>query len=448
MPSRPPAPSRPPSHRDVAPAPRPPSRDAAAFASLTAGLFSHLDDRQVPCKVEGCARTWTWTAAEQIESFGQPPPKRMCAEHHAAMHTIEDREVRCSNPWCQRTWTWTKSAQLGALGRPAARRSEGGPEAPSRACDHCVREERELADAQIPCRVDGCSETWTWSRDAQIKHRAWLRHAKPLPDAGPGQGERRGKRRRRGRAQPGIDGPAPRMCESCRQRLATLVDRETTCKVHGCTRTVTIDRESQLRAWVAAGGAIAGEFALPKRMCEVCREFCRLHHDREVPCARADCDRTWTYKTGAQLQAFLAGRFEDPSRLCAACIASGHERPDETIEGVEVMPCIVPLCDGIWHYVLGMQIAASDDGDQPLDRMCNRCRTERGATARPLVEASRSEDPIAREGAHGEPSEDDAIDTEADDTEAIDTEAVDTATIEPEPDAGTPDDVELEPPSA
>jgi len=358
----------------------------------------------VQCKVEGCTRTWTWTAAEQIEAFGQPPPKRMCAEHHTAMHTIEDREVRCSNPWCERTWTWTKAAQLGH-GKGQANRPPGKSDAtPQRTCDHCQREERELTDAEIPCRVDGCTHTWTWTRDAQVKHRTWLRHQPPggAPEGSRGGKRRRGRGNRNNSGRGGIDGPAPRMCESCRQRLNALVDRETSCKVHGCTRTAIIDRESQLRAWALAGDQPLSELALPKRMCDVCREFCRLHHDREVACGRPPdaegnrCDRTWTYKTGAQLQAFLAGRFEDPLRLCATCIASGHahlaDLDAEAEVGYETMPCIVPQCEGIWHYAPSMEIGPCNDGDRPLDRMCNACRTERGAEPRTPVRAEIDDD--------------------------------------------------------
>jgi hypothetical protein len=185
------------------------------------------------------------------------------------------------------------------------------------------------------------------------------------------------------------------MCEPCRQRLGTLVERENTCKVHGCTRTVSIDRESQLRAWAALGTTdLDAEAPLPKRMCEVCREFCRLHGDREVACGRPGCDRTWTYKTGAQLQAFLAGRFEDPLRLCETCMggaAAALEGQAGMVElvappGAELMPCIVLGCDGIWHWIPGMSIAPANDGDQPIDRMCARCRAERGQA--PLVHAS------------------------------------------------------------
>ena len=65
------------------------------------------------------------------------------------------------------------------------------------------------------------------------------------------------------------------------------------------------------------------------------------------------------------------------------------------------MPCVVPLCDGIWHYVVGMDIGPADDGDQPLDRMCDRCRAQRGATPRRTI----VREPAATEP---EPSSDEA----------------------------------------
>jgi hypothetical protein len=90
------------------------------------------------------------------------------------------------------------------------------------------------------------------------------------------------------------------------------------------------------------------------------------------------------YKTGAQLQAWLAGRLEDPIRLCDTCLEGGlsSEAPVGLDHGAEIMPCIVPGCEGTWRYTPGMQIAAAEDGDQPLDRMCTSCRTQRSPEVR------------------------------------------------------------------
>lgn len=300
------------------PQPPPPPSDPT-IAALAGGLLSHIDDRPVPCSVEGCNNVWLWSSAEQIQAFGQPPPKRMCAQCQA----IADTEVRCS--------------------------------------------------------VESCKRTWTWSRDAQLKHRAWMRR-----QPGGGTQPRKG-RRRKGKPE----GAVPRRrCEPCQAKLATLSDREGICKVHACTRPVVIDREAQLRAWAALHTEdLEAETSLPKKMCEVCREFCRTHSDREVRCGRPGCDRTWTYKRGAQLQAFLAGRLEDPLRLCDAC-AKGDFTVTDAMQtphlegGVEVMPCVVPGCDGTWVYRPGMTVAPVSDGEVHPDRMCDAHRLEHHVAGR------------------------------------------------------------------
>lgn len=295
-------------------------------------MLSHIDDREVPCSADGCINTWVWTAAEQIKAYGQPPPRRMCAA-------------------CQ-----------------------------------------ALADQELRCAVDGCARTWTWTRDAQLKHRSWL---KRQTDSG-SVGRNRKGRRRKGR----VDGPPRRKCELCQTKLGLLTEREGTCKVHGCTRSVTIDKDAQLRAWAALHtDDLQAEAPLPKKMCDVCREFCRLHSDREVPCGRPGCDRTWTYKTGAQLQAFLAGRLEDPIRLCETCtkgnftVEEAYDLPEVETD-LEIMPCIVPGCDGRWIYRVGMSVAPASDGELVVDRMCDVHRVERGEP--PRAEASTDVDDPSR----------------------------------------------------
>ena len=206
------------------------------------------------------------------------------------------------------------------------------------------------------------------------------RHPGGDPEAArEGDGQRRRRRKGKRRA-PSIHEPPPRLCEPCKTKLAKLVDREGPCKVHGCTRGAVVEREQQLRAWAALHTEdLEAEAALPRRMCESCREFCRTHPDREVPCGRPGCDKTWTYKTGAQLQATLAGRHEDPIRLCPECASGDFVRDPTLPPGTEVMPCVVPGCEGVWHWRPGMQIAAAVLGDLPVDRMCDACRVERGA---------------------------------------------------------------------
>ncbi len=371
-------------------APPAPRADASAINSLAAGLFSHLDERQVPCKVDGCDNTWGWTAQEQIQAFGQPPPRRMCGRCTAKFTALEDRAVACANPGCARTWTWAKSSQVAQMQR------NGSAKPPSKVCPECTKEERELPDRDVSCRVEGCKRTWTWSRDAQLKHRTWARRnaeeqarggaAPSAPDNDRGRGKRkRGRRRQR------VDvNEAPRrMCELCREKMNRLQEREGPCKVHGCTRMAMVDRESQLRAWARLGTQdLEAEANAGRRMCEHCREFCRAHPDRAVPCGRPGCDKSWTYKTGAQLQDFLAGRRQDPIRLCSECTKGGMMAAvPGAPAGAEVMPCVVPMCEGLWFYQQGITQVAPGNGELPVDRMCDSCRQERGQPSRaPAVE--------------------------------------------------------------
>ena len=106
-------------------------------------------------------------------------------------------------------------------------------------------------------------------------HEAHEKEAGEAGEAGDRR-KRRRKRRRGGKPVVNAEGPPERMCGLCAQKLTRLQPREQPCKVHGCTRTWTWDRASQMRAWVASGSDdLDFEPGTPRRMCEVCREFCR-----------------------------------------------------------------------------------------------------------------------------------------------------------------------------
>ena len=211
----------------------------------------------------------------------------------------------------------------------------------------------------------------------------------PESEAGGDRKKRRRKRRRGGKPAPNPEGPPERMCGLCAQKISRIQARDQPCKVHGCSRTWTWDRASQMRAWVLSGSDdLDFEPAAPKRMCDVCREFCRTHPDREVACGRPGCDNTWTFKTGAQLQAFLAGRTADPLKLCGECakgeFAATFRPSGETgavPEGAETMPCVIPGCEGTWLYIPGMRLRDTAYGELAPDRMCDRHREERGFAA-------------------------------------------------------------------
>lgn len=406
----------------------------------------------MPCRIGGCDNTWIWFAAQQLRSFGQKPPERMCDQHLAQFNELSDREVGCRTPGCPNTWLWKRGAQLADLQR------HGRLKKPARLCNDCVAAERETGDVDMPCKVEGCRRQWVWPRDAQLRHRLWVlrqrararameaRDAAPEPvleDSGaaalaevaveaapsdmpqetpanvsedmpqqtddspaaehvdggdnaadaPDTSERGPSKRRRRRrkpqqhvrAVPDPEGPPQRMCGLCAQKLSRIAAKDMPCKVHGCVRTWTWDRANQLRAWVLSGSDdVDFEPAAPRRMCETCREFCRKNPDRTVACGRPGCDATWMYKTGAQLQAVLAGRLQDPLKLCDDCAKGEFAKQiaDAGLpEGAEIMPCVVPACPGTWVYLPGQRLAPAPDGGLSPDRMCTGCRRERGFLA-------------------------------------------------------------------
>lgn len=318
----------------------------------------------------------------------------MCADHQAKVGNVSDREVPCSNPGCARTWTWNRSAQLKAMQRT------GVAQPPKKICPHCNDEERHLADREVTCRVDGCKRTWTWVADAQLKHRVWARRYAEEQRGGNPSGGKRDRRRkgRRRNPKPDINEPPGRMCSLCHDKLARIEPREGPCKVHGCTRTAAVDRDTQLRAWARLQTEdLDAHGPLQRRMCTTCRDFCRSHPDREVRCGRPGCEHTWTNKTGAQLQDFLAGRRQDPIRLCEECSKGGALTQAATPDGMEVMPCVVTMCDGVWFYREGVTVVAPAAADVAVDRMCDRCRQERGAEPRGEAKPSVDETPPSTE---------------------------------------------------
>ncbi len=134
------------------------------------------------------------------------------------------------------------------------------------------------------------------------------------------------------------------------------------------------------------------------------------------------------YKTGAQLQAFLAGRTADPLRLCDECARGGFIATlsaSELPEGAELMPCVVPGCTGTWVFFPGQRLAGEVDADGlPLDRMCLEHRRERGdagesveaeaeAEAETKDEGLREEDLDTGEEAQAAEAEQDAAEQDA-----------------------------------
>lgn len=368
--------------------------------------FNELADREVQCRTPGCPNTWLWKRGAQLAELQRTGklrrPARLCAECFNAERETHDVELPCKISGCRRTWTWNRDAQLrhrlwvlrqrAKANRPVVDRSEErAPEELKQQPAPAELQASPVEHADVEAKGEAVEAPTTEAVEAVVAEAAPVDMSEGTAansPAGEHEDEKRKRRRKRRRggnkAAPSPEGPPERMCGLCAQKLGRLQAKEQPCKVHGCTRTWTWDRASQMRAWVLSGSDdVEFEPAAPKRMCEVCREFCRTHPDREVPCGRPGCPSTWTYKTGAQLQAFLAGRTADPLKLCGDCskgefAATFRPSGDAVPEGAEIMPCVVPGCDGTWVYIPGMKLRDAPYGELSTDRMCPKDRRERG----------------------------------------------------------------------
>lgn len=334
-----------------------------------------MTDQEVKCKVGSCKRTWTWTADAQRRHYAWVARQQAKTDTATdAIGFVDATPDRASAVVGEASST-TPEVTADSVAEAVASQelvSSGPDGAPSSS-------EAATALAIHPAATDSAATSTGADESASA----------------PPAGERRKKKRkskRQRKAKP-IDGPPERMCSVCSEKASKLKSIELPCKVHGCSRTFEWDRASQLRAWASvATTGDSGEAtspAVPKRMCTTCREFCRVHPDRAIKCGRPECASTWTYKTGAQLQAFLAGKLEDPIKLCDECakgqflaMAAERAKAAERVGQGEVMPCVVVGCEGSWLYMPGMTLTPAADGQYPADRMCDDCRVKHGEAPR------------------------------------------------------------------
>lgn len=369
--------------------------------------FEGIEDRQMPCRNSWCTNTWLWTRFAQlraVEHEGKAkPPHRLCESCFNEERSTEDETIRCKIPECHGTWVWPRQAQLKhrawvrrqlaiedaeERGETIATRGEHRASVPSEASESS--EASEVVDAGEVVEASESSEAGEVVEAGESSEAETSTQAEaPAGEAeAPGkQGRRRRKRKRRRKIH---EGPPERLCDRCAQRIAHLEPIPVPCKVHGCHNTWNWEREGQLRAWATLDNQpnVTELPQPPRRMCLTCLDFVRKHSDREVRCGRPGCDKTWTYKTGAQLQDYLAGRTQDPIRLCEECIHSQFTIPttsDGAVPpGSEIMPCQVAGCEGTWVYMPGMKLVSADPdaSEPPPDRMCDDCRDQRGIAAR------------------------------------------------------------------
>jgi len=144
--------------------------------------LKQLQDRQVECRTKGCSKTWAWNRYQQLEYIASGkelafPPKRMCQDCYDLYNSLENRELPCKIRECNRTWTYSVHQQLEQ--RVAAGEDAEEHDPPSRMCRECYHFFLQSVDRQVICRNRGCEKTWTYARSMQLYD--WLKKRRTPP---------------------------------------------------------------------------------------------------------------------------------------------------------------------------------------------------------------------------------------------------------------------------
>ena len=261
----------------------------------------------------------------------------------AGKFTLADRlgakSLPCRVPGCTRTWIQLSSKAFGLGG------ASEGDDATAGMCEPCREKSRRLHDTERKCDRPGCTGTWTWTASAQLEAFA-------------------------------ADRPAPKqLCAECKSLLDSLEDKDIACTVPGCTRTAVLTRQQQLIAHGQPEGAAEpakpGAVTLSGVMCEPCSQVSRRIHDRDVSCGINGCTRKWSWKADEQIQAFAAGKpNEPPRRMCDTCRAGFGKLSDRDIR------CRTSGCKNTWSWSRFDQLDACVADKAPPkapSHMCKRC---------------------------------------------------------------------------
>ncbi|MBP5299885.1 MAG: hypothetical protein J6Y80_00640 [Victivallales bacterium] len=307
------------------------------FCDKCREAMKQKDEPQVPCRIKGCKNTWTWTRRMQQEAKSDKPPRRLCDECFHLMQGLEDRELPCRIKGCEHKVLWTKTQQLEWL---KAGKSLEKP--PARMCPECLKKFTELKPVEVPCRIKGCGNTWTYNAYEQLEV------AKHTPE---GQEPK----------------PPQRMCKSCLEFFNQAKDQELPCSNRGCEGKWVWTRAMQL------GAHIHGHDEPPYHLCPNCQERLKSLQPKELQCCETGCSGTWTYEPAEQLKDELLKR-NPPRRHCARC--------QEFIKAHEPQTLVCEKCGQEFKWSVQEQLM-TELGTFQKPRFCANCNTEELASLPP-----------------------------------------------------------------
>ena len=313
------------------------------FCDACRSQVKEKQDIEQPCRTHGCKNTWTWTARMQQESHDGKAPHRLCDECHKIWITLQDKELPCRVKGCKNHIVWNRYQQLEWI-----RSGKKLENPPKRMCNECFDKFSLLKPVEVPCRVTGCSHTWTWTPFDQLE--AIVGQPLPKKEDKPAAPEAQ---------EPVADTPAP----------AVPAENAAPVPAVDSAAPEAAPEVSAAPAAPAVEAAPASPFKLnpPKRMCPECFAFFNAAKDQEQPCANRGCEEKWVWTKAMQLAGHVHGHDQAPHRMCEKC--------QTALKGLKPIqePCREADCHGTWTYAPEDQLKDSLLKRPPQGRHCPEC---------------------------------------------------------------------------
>ena len=302
-----------------------------------------LKDQSLPCRMKGCKGTVLWTREQQWQDGADHPPSRLCPECAQHMRQLSDREIPCRIRGCTGSWLWNRFQQLETI---VAGKNPEDP--PKRMCRDCSLKLRSMKDVEVPCKIKGCSRTWTFSAYVQLEF--LLNSTADTP-------------------------PLGRMCPECFRFYESTQDRHIPCRHRGCNGSWNYSRAMQLHDWL--------ENRTPApRLCDTCSRKIKTTADLHVPCIVPGCTKTWKYPAADQVRDLCLGKVQVPSRRCASC--------EEFLGTTPPLTIACPRCSQTFSRSSYEQLMSKLGTFTPSD-VCSSCIEKELSTQKP------AQSPVTRE---------------------------------------------------
>ncbi len=132
--------------------------------------LKELAVKQVPCAMPACNNSWDWNTFSQLEHFCKQESgnaeelKRYCNDCFHYLRQTKSKTKKCHTSGCKNQIQLSAEEQL----RERLVKRKKGDKAELFVCQECTDCQDQLQSQEIECKQQGCSQTFTWTKEEQI----------------------------------------------------------------------------------------------------------------------------------------------------------------------------------------------------------------------------------------------------------------------------------------